>query len=185
KLHRGKTNNSGSKEIAQEEEKSKVGKLLQQSKQKYVKQHYLETNKKNKQQNVSNNTPMGPDELLTPSMPPQHNPNSMLTCNFHQKELEMAIKMNANSSPGWDNIHYKMISQLSNDTKNILLNFFNHVFAAGTTPKDWEVQIISPILKTQKNPAEPSSYRPIALTSCIKKTFERLDKIQARMVDRV
>ncbi|XP_064462135.1 uncharacterized protein LOC135372457 [Ornithodoros turicata] len=39
-------------------------------------------------------------------------------------------------------------------------------------PSAWKTATIIPILKPGKDSSTPSSYRPIALTSCIGKTFE-------------
>ncbi|GBM44014.1 putative RNA-directed DNA polymerase from transposon BS [Araneus ventricosus] len=44
----------------------------------------------------------------------------------------------------------------------------------------WSRAIVIPILKPGKNPEDPSSYRPIALTSCLCKTLERM--INARLI---
>ena len=41
-------------------------------------------------------------------------------------------------------------------------------------PEDWTLATIIPIPKPGKDPAEPNKYRPIALTSCLCKTLERM-----------
>ena len=54
------------------------------------------------------------------------------------------------------------------------LNIFNYIWTTGKFPEDWIYATIIPISKPGKDPAEPSYYRPIALTSCLCKTLERM-----------
>ena len=61
-----------------------------------------------------------------------------------------------------------------------LLNFFNNMWETGKFPESWELATIIPIPKPGKNHTEPTNYRPIALTSCLCKTLERI--INARLV---
>ena len=55
-----------------------------------------------------------------------------------------------------------------------LLNIFNYIWTTGKFPEDWTLATIIPIPKPGKDPAEPNNYRPIALTSCLCKTLERM-----------
>ena len=41
-------------------------------------------------------------------------------------------------------------------------------------PEDWRLATVIPIPKQGKDPDEPTNYRPIALTSCLCKTLERM-----------
>lgn len=45
-------------------------------------------------------------------------------------------------------------------------------------PEQWKHAIVVPFLKAGKPPTSPSSYRPIALTSCIAKTYESIINIR-------
>ena len=45
---------------------------------------------------------------------------------------------------------------------------------AGEFPDAWKTAFITPILKEGKNPTEATSYRPVALLSCLSKVLERL-----------
>lgn len=58
--------------------------------------------------------------------------------------------------------------------------FFNHLWKAAAFPRCWKSAHIIPLLKPGKDPSLPASYRPIALTSCLGKTYERL--INRRLV---
>ena len=54
------------------------------------------------------------------------------------------------------------------------------MWETGTFPESWELATVIPIPKPGKDHAEPNSYRPIALTSCLCKTLERM--INVRLV---
>ena len=54
------------------------------------------------------------------------------------------------------------------------MNIFNYIWTIGKFPADWQYATIIPIPKPGKDPAEPNSYRPIALISCLCKTLERM-----------
>ena len=55
-----------------------------------------------------------------------------------------------------------------------LLDIFNYIWTTGKFLEDWIYATIIPISKPGKDPAEPNYYRPIALTSCLCKTLERM-----------
>ena len=54
------------------------------------------------------------------------------------------------------------------------MNIFNYIWTTGKFPDDWQYATIIPIPKPGKDPAEPNNYRPIALTSCLYKTLQRM-----------
>ena len=54
------------------------------------------------------------------------------------------------------------------------------MWETGKFSESWELATIIPIPKPGKDHAEPNSYRPIALTSCLCKTLERM--INVRLV---
>ena len=51
---------------------------------------------------------------------------------------------------------------------------FNHIWLTQDFPTSWKTAIIIPIPKPDKLLSDPGSYRPIALTSCLCKTMERM-----------
>jgi exonuclease III/ribonuclease HI len=99
---------------------------------------------------------------------------------FSEWELESALKAAKDTSPGLDLIHYQMIKHLSSDSKSYLLALFNKIWLGDCFPTRWRVATIIPILKAGKDKSDPSSYRPIALTSCMCKLLERM--INARLI---
>ena len=89
-------------------------------------------------------------------------------------ELEMVLHSTKPSTAGPDGIHYRMLTHLHPSTLDIILYLFNRVWQEGRLPRAWKVATIVPLLKPGKDASSPSSYRPIALTSCLSKTFERI-----------
>jgi ribonuclease HI len=57
---------------------------------------------------------------------------------------------------------------------NATLTFINHIWSSGTLPSAWQHAIITPIPKPNKDRSDPTSYRPISLTSCICKITETI-----------
>jgi potassium voltage-gated channel Eag-related subfamily H protein 8 len=54
------------------------------------------------------------------------------------------------------------------------LSIFNNIWKSGNFPKSWKEAITIHIPKPGKDHSDPSNYHPIALTSCICKTMERM-----------
>lgn len=67
-----------------------------------------------------------------------------------------------------------MLTHLADSSFDFLLKFFNCVWREGQLPNEWKKSIIILFLKPGKDRSNASSYHPIALTSCLGKTFERL-----------
>ena len=67
-----------------------------------------------------------------------------------------------------------MLKHLPDTSLETLLNILNYIWTTGKFPEDWIYATLIPIPKPGKDPAEPNNYRPIALTSCLCKTLERM-----------
>jgi len=96
--------------------------------------------------------------------------NSQITLS----ELLTTIHNLKNSSPGPDDIHSTMLKNLHPNSLTYLLSLFNSILHQGTYPLYWKLAIILPILKPDKDPSLPSSYRPIALTSILGKLLQKI-----------
>ena len=99
---------------------------------------------------------------------------------FSLEELQDALRRAHDTSAGPDEIHYQLLKHLPDASLLLLLNIFNKIWISGEFPSDWRKAIVIPIPKPGKDPNNPTSYRPIALTSCICKTMERM--INRRLV---
>ncbi|XP_055928549.1 uncharacterized protein LOC129959686 [Argiope bruennichi] len=100
--------------------------------------------------------------------------------NFKIVELRNALSRTRDTSPGVDGITYSMLRHLDETSLLHLLNLFNRIWSEQTFPEQWYEAIVIPILKPGKVPTNPSNYRPIALTSCLCKTLERM--VNARLL---
>jgi ribonuclease HI len=67
-----------------------------------------------------------------------------------------------------------MLRHLPPSSKNVLLNLFNNIWLSGNFPPQWRKAIIIPLPKPGKDTTRAINYRPIALTSCLCKTMERM-----------
>ena len=89
-----------------------------------------------------------------------------------QNEIDVALSHGKSTAPGEDGITYQVIRYLNGkicDGINPIQLLFTKVYREGTLPKDWKFSIIIPIPKENSN-----QLRPISLTSCLSKVFERI-----------
>ena len=93
---------------------------------------------------------------------------------FTISELLKALQKSHDTAVGPDDIHYQLLKHLPNKALETLLNIFNQIWITGKFPKGWSKAIIIPIPKPNKDHTETTNYRPIALTSCLCKTMERM-----------
>ena len=99
---------------------------------------------------------------------------------FSMKELRDSLAASHNTTPGSDNIPYELLKHLPQPAIELLLAIFNLIWESGNFPSSWRQAIIVPLPKPGKDDSNPNNYRPIALTSCVCKTMERM--VNARLV---
>jgi len=102
--------------------------------------------------------------------------NNLETYNepFSLLELQKSLHQCHHTAVGPDDIHYAFLQHLPFPVLSILLDVFNTVWLQEIFPPCWKQATIIPIAKPGKDPSVPNNYRPIALTSCLCKTFERM-----------
>ena len=93
---------------------------------------------------------------------------------FTASELSDALNKSHDTAAGPDDIHYQILKHLPDNALKTLLNILNDIWITGKFPKDWSKATIIPIPKPNKDHTEATNYRPIALTSCLCKTMERM-----------
>ncbi|GFO13577.1 RNA-directed DNA polymerase from mobile element jockey [Plakobranchus ocellatus] len=71
-------------------------------------------------------------------------------------------------------MYYQFLRHLPEPYLHILLKLFSNIWTTGDIPPSWREASVVPIPKPGKHPSDPSNYRPIALTSCLCKTLERM-----------
>ena len=102
-------------------------------------------------------------------------PPDASTPKFNMRELRRAIsKMKAKGAAGPDDIPPSFLKALGPKALSNLLDIFNSSFHLADCPQVWKNAIIIPLLKSGKPAGELKSYRPISLTSCVVKLFERI-----------
>ena len=91
-------------------------------------------------------------------------------------EVENAIKSFGckKVAVGYDAISYSMLSHLPKRWVGLLHQLFLKCWESGVLPSVWKKSIITPILKPSKPRYDPSSYRPISLTSHVGKVMEKI-----------
>ena len=102
------------------------------------------------------------------------NGNESYNVLFSLKELEYVIKAAGNTSVGPDGLHYNFFRFLPQNSLKFLLSIFNGLWATHSFPEAWREAYVVPLPKPGKNHQNPENYRPISLTSCLGKLFERM-----------
>lgn len=98
---------------------------------------------------------------------------------FNEFELIRFLHSLRNTSPGPDGITNCMLKHLSQNSLSNLLYFYNKLWSDHTFPTAWHKAIVIPFPKPGKDATNASNYRPIALTSCLCKLFEKM--VNARL----
>ena len=91
-------------------------------------------------------------------------------------KLKKAIVSARQTTPGKDGVCYTMLEHMTENslsTHYLVLKLFNRLWDSGQLPSVWKA-IIIPVPKPGKDPSDPASYRPIALTSHLCKIMERM-----------
>ena len=93
---------------------------------------------------------------------------------FSHSDLQEAISSTGNTSVGPDKLHYSFFRQLPDSALTFMLCTFNDLWTQQVYPEEWKEAILIALPKPGKNKTDPSNYRPISLTSCLGKIFERM-----------
>ena len=100
---------------------------------------------------------------------------------FTMRELKLSLaKASTKTSVGPDRLPYSFYTNLNERNLSALLIAFNNLWINDSFPNEWLKSIIIPILKPGKDKENADSYRPISLTNCICKVFERMVNTRLR-----
>ena len=86
----------------------------------------------------------------------------------------LAAASNLSTATGPDKVAYLMLKHLLRSGMDFLLYIFNLSWSSHFFPSTWKTSFIIPIHKMRKPLDSPASFRPISLTSCVSKLFERI-----------
>uniref|UniRef100_A0A7G3B021 Putative rna-directed dna polymerase from mobile element jockey n=1 Tax=Lutzomyia longipalpis TaxID=7200 RepID=A0A7G3B021_LUTLO len=99
-------------------------------------------------------------------------PDSPLNLEFSVQELMRALNKSSGKSCGPNSITYNMLKNLPRNGIEFLLNIYNQMWCEDNFPCEWLTANIIPIPKPSVNGI--SDFRPIALSNCDLKIFERM-----------
>ena len=85
-----------------------------------------------------------------------------------------ASNLSSSTAIGPDKAAYPMLKHLPRSGMDFLLHIFNLSWFSHFFPSIWKTSSIIPIHKMGKPLDSPASFRPISLTSCVSKLFERI-----------
>ena len=86
----------------------------------------------------------------------------------------LAAASNLSTATGPDKVAYPMLKHLIRSGMDFLLHIFNLYWSLHSFPFIWKTSYIIPIHKMRKPLDSPAFFRPISLTSCVSKLFERI-----------
>ena len=85
--------------------------------------------------------------------------------------LKRLLKLDANKSPGPDNIHPRLLKETAEVIAEPLTRIFQTSLISRELPADWKVANITPVFK-KGDRTKSENYRPISLTSAVVKILE-------------
>ena len=88
--------------------------------------------------------------------------------------LAAASNLSSSTATGPDKVAYPMLKHLPRSGMDFLLHIFNLSWFSHFFPSICKTSSIIPIHKMGKPLNSPASFRPISLTSCVSKLFERI-----------
>lgn len=97
---------------------------------------------------------------------------------FSFQEFMTSLQSRKNTSPGLDDLPYILIKKLHSSAQIKFLDILNCLWSKQIIPLAWKTQCVIPLLKPDKPPNNPNSYRPISLSSCLGKIFENMIKLR-------
>ena len=94
-----------------------------------------------------------------------------------------SLKVDKSSGP--DNVHPKILKELSGEIAMPLKLIFEKSLDEGKLPKEWKIAEVKPIFKKGDRHA-PGNYRPVSLTSVVCKVMEGIirDTLNSHLIDK-
>ena len=87
--------------------------------------------------------------------------------------LKMLHTLKIDKSPGPDELHPRVLKEISSSITKPLYHIFKQSLDKGKLPSDWKTALVSAIFK-KGNKSLASNYRPVSLTSVVCKIMEKL-----------
>ena len=98
---------------------------------------------------------------------------------FSIEELEISLaKLKRHKAPGPDSTPNELFLLLDEESKAILLSYYNDIWDTGEAPPPWKEALVVSIFKGKGSDTDPSNYRPISLLNTIYKIFASLLQVR-------
>ncbi|TKS65892.1 RNA-directed DNA polymerase from mobile element jockey [Collichthys lucidus] len=118
-----------------------------------------------------NRHPLTSSQLNTPTPPPQSSSSPLSITDDHVRSQLKKIK--ARKAPGPDGISPRLLKDCADQLCGVVRRLFNLSLSLEKVPALWKTSCVVPVPKTPR-PKEPNHFRPVALTSHLMKTMERI-----------
>ena len=109
-------------------------------------------------------------ELRRATCPEESHSSFCSPAKFHAATSNLS----SSTATGPDKVAYPMLKHLPRSGMDFRLYIFNLSWSSHSFPSIWKTSSIIPIHKMGKPLDSPASFRPISLTSCVSKLFERI-----------
>lgn len=119
---------------------------------------------------------------MNPIIDENINTNEEYNLLFTLNEFDFALQSCRSLCTGIDGVSYKMIEQLPENMKLIILEHYNNMWQQNEFPYEWKIAIVLPLLKPGQNPSSPNDRRPISLTCCLSKLIEKMVSRRLRFI---
>ena len=86
-------------------------------------------------------------------------------------------------TPGKDGIFNEMLKFVFEDIAPCIATLFKYIAILDEIPELWKQALIVPVYKNKGDPLDVKNYRPIALTSCLRRAFEKVIALQLAPAD--
>ncbi len=103
----------------------------------------------------------------------KHVPETMLLYETNRNEVQNIITLMKEASPGWDNIHAKIIKCTYNLFLDQLTHICNLSLMQGVFPNELKIARVVPLYKADNNMLV-NNYRPVSVLPVFSKIYERL-----------
>ena len=117
-------------------------------------------------------------ETEGPLVDPPSDNTSPINSDISKAELQRALSKikKVKVAVGADRVSYGMLRELPPTYVDLLLALYRRCWEEGVIPAGWKHAIVTPVPKPGKPRNQPSSYRPISLTSHMGKIYESILK---------
>ena len=103
-------------------------------------------------------------------------PSQLNNIGFSVPMIEKQLRIiNAQSAPGPNKIHSRVLKHLASILAAALENIFTKSMETGRLPPAWKSALVKPMFKVGDR-HDPANYRPVSLTLVVGKVMERLVK---------